>query len=98
MAEHWSDDGLPTWDVKVGDRVRQSEDPGVAETDQQLMPPVGMLGTVMAVGAPADRQLARPEVLVRWDGIRYADPEEGSMATWIAPAIPQQGLQRRLDP
>jgi hypothetical protein len=98
MADHWNDDDLPTWDVQVGARVRQGVDPSAPDGGLHQTPPVGTLGTVAWVEASAEPHGGRPEVLVRWDGVRYADPEDGSMATWIEPAADEQGLQRGLEP
>jgi hypothetical protein len=86
MSEHWNDEGLPTWDVGEGDRVRQGVDPAFAGTNRQQNPPAGTLGTVSWVGQPTDWQGGPPEVWVRWDGVRYTGPGDSSMSTWIEPA------------
>ena len=88
MSDHWSDEGLPTWDVKVGDRVRQCVDPDANPTGLgwPQAPPVGTLGTVSWVEKPTDGQGGPPEVWVRWDGVQYADPGDSSMSTLIEPA------------
>jgi hypothetical protein len=98
LPDHWSDEGLPTWDVNVGDRVMQGVDPGAAESRSPQKPPVGTLGTVSWVEAPTKWHGGPPEVWVRWDGVRYAGPEDSSMSTWIEPAPEEQGLQRGLEP
>jgi hypothetical protein len=86
MADHWSGEGLPTWEVKVGERVRQGVDPAAAEAGAQQAPPVGTLGTVTWVDDPPGGKVDRREVWVRWDGVRYADHDESNMSSWIEPA------------
>jgi hypothetical protein len=81
---HWSDEGLPDWAVKVGDRVRQGVIPEAPPDGwRHEFPPEGTLGTVAWVQESHD---ARPEVWVRWDGVRYVDLQDSSMSTWIEPA------------
>jgi hypothetical protein len=83
VSNLWGEDDLPAWDVKVGDRVRQGVDPVAAESEQEQVPPVGTQGTVTWVQhVPGN---GRPEVEVRWDGFRYTDPKQASLATWIEP-------------
>lgn len=98
MSGQWSKEGLPTWDVKVGDRVRQVVDPDAADSRSPQEPPVGTLGTVSWVEEPTEWQGGPPEAWVRWDGVRYADPQDSSMSTWIEPAADEQGLPQGLEP
>jgi hypothetical protein len=83
--DHWNEEGLPTWDVKVGDRVRQGADPDSKETGKQRLPPIGTLGTVTWLEGPSEWRGGPPEVWVRWDGVRYANAEDSSLASWVEP-------------
>jgi hypothetical protein len=83
--EHWNEEGLPTWDVKVGSRVSQGADPTSDETSRQRLPPVGTIGTVTWIEEPSEWRGGPPEVWVRWDGVGYADPDDGSLASWVEP-------------